>query len=120
MRNRELGEQGENLAVSYLRSKGYRILERNFRIRSGEIDIIAFYQKCLVFVEVKTRRSQKFGTAAEAVHYQKRRRIVRTALFYLTMKPLSYDLIRFDVIEVYYTHSSPSIHHIVQAFDANE
>lgn len=120
MGNRELGEQGEALAVSYLQTKGYRILERNFRIRSGEIDIIAFDKKSLVFVEVKTRRSQKFGAAAEAVHYQKRRRIVRTALFYLTMKSLNYEVIRFDVIEIYYTHSSPSIHHIVQAFDANE
>lgn len=80
---RRLGDRGEKLAQAFLRSKGYRILETNYRCREGEIDIIAQHGDCLAFVEVRTHRGDKFGSPEESVTEVKKRRLVILAEGYL-------------------------------------
>ncbi len=101
MNRRKTGEQYEQLASSFLEKEGYRILERNFRCRQGEIDIIAFDQEYLVFLEVKYRKDGRMGSGAEAVDFAKRRRIIRCAQYYL-MKHAEYASApcRFDVVSM--------------------
>ncbi|MBQ1935726.1 MAG: YraN family protein [Clostridia bacterium] len=101
--NKLLGRYGEILAALLLKLKGYRIQDRNYRNSFGELDIIAQKGKTLVFVEVKTRSSKRFGQAAEAVGAQKQERIRRLATAYLRHrgKDLYHTELRFDVIEVY-------------------
>ena len=103
-----IGTFGEAAAISLLAEKGYRILEQNFRFgRYGEVDIVAQTGNILCFIEVKTREHTYFGTAAEAVTYKKRQRIIRVANYYITvhqhLKTVRREMptIRFDVIEVY-------------------
>ncbi|PHV71180.1 YraN family protein [Sporanaerobium hydrogeniformans] len=112
MNKRELGNYYEELAVQYLKEKGYRILNKNFYCRFGEIDIIAEQNKTLVFVEVKYRQSSYFGYPCEAVNYKKRQRIGRTACFYLRQYYRYEVSCRFDIIEVL----EGNIHHIESAF----
>ncbi len=97
--NRETGGFYEERACEYLKEKGLEILERNFRIRQGEIDIVARDKGTLVFVEVKYRKSSLAGLPEEAVTYKKQRQISRVALFYLSFHklPLSTPC-RFDVV----------------------
>ena len=83
-----------------LKKKGYKILEQNYKNKIGEIDIIAKDKNNLIFVEVKTRRSEKFGTPSEAVTYYKKQKIVNTAKMYLLKNPTDLN-IRFDIVEVY-------------------
>lgn len=101
MNKRQTGTQYEQLAVLFLEEKGYRILERNFRYRQGEIDIIALDGEYLVFLEVKYRKDDRMGTGAEAVGPGKQQRIVRCARYYLMRHP-EYGLApcRFDVVSV--------------------
>ena len=98
--NKITGRCGEDYAAQYLKKKGYKILEQNYKNKIGEIDIIAKYKKTLVFVEVKTRKSCEFGTPAEAVTYYKKQKIVNTARYYLAQNPTDLD-ISFDVVEVF-------------------
>lgn len=94
------GRIGEVAAAEYLRKKGYKIIDRNFRIRNGEIDIVSIVNNILVFVEVKTRLSHQFGTPFEAISYYKMQALVRTAEFYkMTHKKLP-DAMRIDAISV--------------------
>lgn len=106
--NKEVGNTYEDRAVLLLSSNGYRILERNYRVRAGEIDIIAEKGKTIVFVEVKYRSSSKFGYGIEAVDYRKIRRIYNAAKIYLTLNRKSSYKVRFDCIsflgeKVYWT-----------------
>ncbi|MDP2630229.1 MAG: YraN family protein [Candidatus Uhrbacteria bacterium] len=97
----ESGRNGERESVEYLRKKGYAIIERNYRAKGGEIDIIARVGDTLVFVEVKSRSSSRFGYPEEAVGMAKRRRIARVMRAYLyahTISPETY--IRFDIISL--------------------
>lgn len=80
---RDLGAFGERLAAAHLEAKGYRIRARNFRCREGEIDIVAEDGDCLVFVEVRTRRGDAFGSPAESVTLAKERRLLTVARAYL-------------------------------------
>ncbi|MBQ9737185.1 MAG: YraN family protein [Clostridia bacterium] len=98
--NKITGQCGEDRAVSFLKKKNYKVLERNYKNKIGEIDIIARDKENLIFVEVKTRRSDKFGTPAEAVTYYKKQKIVNTAKVYLAQNPTDLN-IRFDIVEVY-------------------
>jgi putative endonuclease len=98
--NKITGQCGEDFAVTFLKNNGYKILKRNYRNKIGEIDIIAKTNDELVFVEVKTRGSDMFGTPAEAVTYHKKKKIVNTAKYYLLKNPTDMN-IRFDIIEVY-------------------
>ena len=91
----------EQLAAEFLEEKGYRILERNFRCRQGEIDIIAADREYLVFLEVKYRRNERMGSGAEAVDPAKQRRIIRCAQYYLMKHPGYADIpCRFDVVSI--------------------
>lgn len=114
-----LGKSGEDTAEQFLKGKGYRILERNFSLKIGEIDLIALDGDTVVFVEVKTRRTDGFGTPAEAVTRRKQDQIVKAALVYLSMKKLRDVSCRFDVIGISLNSgTSPKIEHIQSAFDA--
>lgn len=98
----ELGALGERLAAKYLEKKGYRILERNFRCRMGEIDLIALRGNDLVFTEVKLRKDASHCEAREFVTASKQRKLLMTAEYYLSARPWAQELqARFDVIEVY-------------------
>lgn len=91
---------GENYAVELLKKKGYRIVERNFRKRYGEIDIIAVKNKTLVFVEVKTRKSSRFGTPLEAITQRKIHELINTAQFYKLIHQELPESMRIDAISV--------------------
>ena len=100
---RKLGLYGEDLACKYLQAKGYVILERNFRCRRfGEIDIVASKAGVLSFIEVKTRRSSRYGKPVEAVTLAKQRKIYRVAQYYLQMRGLAsrIPVLSFDVVEI--------------------
>lgn len=95
-----IGEVGEEYAVKFLIKKKYKILERNYRKRYGEIDIIAENKNYIVFVEVKTRHKDSMASAADAVNRQKQIRIIKTASLYLAENETE-KFCRFDVCEVY-------------------
>jgi len=117
MNHIELGKWGEAQARSFLLDKGYQILATHYQIKLGEIDIIAQDADVIVFVEVKTRRSNTFGTPAEAVNHRKQRKIIMTALCYLKSLSLQDKSVRFDVVEVMVPFQQESqIHHIINAF----
>ena len=86
----ETGRYGEDLAAKYLTQHGYRIIQQNYRASCGEVDIVAKDNDVLVFVEVKTRTGQGFGSPAEAVTYRKRQQISRAALVYLSQQRLPF------------------------------
>ena len=113
----EKGHRGEDLAVDFLFAKGYRILNRNWRIKAGEIDIIAQDGDMLVFCEVKSRTSNRWGTGAEAVDGRKQRKIVQVATLFLQRYHLSNQRCRFDVIEIMQpARHEPQIQHFINAF----
>lgn len=115
----ELGKQGEELAIDYLKRQGYYIMGKNFHCHLGEIDIIAIdtiSQNELVFFEVKTRNQELYGKPAEAVNITKIQHLYRVAEFFLMIHNLEHCYIRFDVIEI--VKEPPEwfqIHHIKNA-----
>ncbi|MCR5659066.1 MAG: YraN family protein [Bacteroidales bacterium] len=111
----DLGKQGEEIAVQYLTDKGYEILERNWRNRHKEIDIIAKDGKYLVIVEVKTRQSNAYGEPDIAVTRQKQRLLISAANAYLFRNKLDLET-RFDIISIVFKGSEPVIEHIEDAF----
>ncbi|MGI9087122.1 MAG: YraN family protein [Chthoniobacterales bacterium] len=111
------GTTGENLACRFLRQRGYKILYRNFRGRSGgELDIVCRDGDTLVFVEVKTRGSLDFGRPIETIRADQRHRISRGALAWLRMLDHPDILFRFDVVEVVMTDAKPQLELIRNAF----
>ena len=102
--NKNLGDFGEDMAESYLKEKGFNIIERNFYIKGGEIDIICMDEDTLVFVEVKTRKSDKFGNPAEAIDRKKAEHMRCAAERYYDSHSLDCE-VRFDVVEVFATLS---------------
>lgn len=94
------GIEGEKIAVSYLRQKGYRIIERNFHGRGGEIDIIALDSDTLVFVEVKARSTEEFGSPLEAITYRKMKSLIKTAQFYKIKNPKLPEAMRIDAVAI--------------------
>ena len=114
---REIGKWGENLACQYLEENGYKIIERNFLCRQGEIDIIAkdILKKEIVFLEVKTRSNFRYGNPADAVDVGKQRHIRQVAKYYIYKNRIKDIAIRIDVIEVYIQKAKFSINHIKQA-----
>lgn len=91
---------GEDLATDYLKKQGYKIIERNFRKGYGEIDIIAVKDKTLVFVEVKARTSNAYGTPLEQISYFKLKTLTKTAQFYKVLNPTLPEAMRIDAIAV--------------------
>ncbi|MDX9788382.1 MAG: YraN family protein [Desulfobacterales bacterium] len=93
-------QKGEDVAVRHMQKCGYKILARNYRTPIGEIDIVAKDKDTLVFAEVKTRRSDRYGSPKSAVTPTKQRKISMTALYYLKGTPAPHQKARFDVISV--------------------
>ena len=101
--NQELARIGEEHAARYLRSRGYRIVERNYRGAGAEVDIVAEHRGTLVFVEVKARSSDEYGAPREAVTWWKQHRIARAAACYVALREGRERVMRFDVVEVFLT-----------------
>ncbi len=95
-----LGRVGEKKAVDFLKSKGYKILEINYKTHLGEIDIIAQDKEYTVFIEVKTRSSYDYGSGAEAVNARKQEKYFKVATEYLLRKGKMEEPCRFDVVEI--------------------
>ncbi len=93
-------QKGEEIACKYLRKKGYKIIDRNFRKGYGEIDIISVKDNILVFTEVKTRTSNQFGTPFEQIAFYKLKSLTKTAEFYKLLNPKLPDSLRIDAISV--------------------
>ncbi|SFA77915.1 putative endonuclease [Acetitomaculum ruminis DSM 5522] len=111
-----MGSENEIKAAAYLESKGYLILDRNFRMgKSGEIDLVAKSGETYVFVECKFRNNKKYGDPLEAVNYKKQKQISKTAMFYYIKKGIDDTTpCRFDVVAIY---TEGKIKHIENAFD---
>lgn len=114
MNNIEKGKIGENIALKYLISKGGTIIEKNYRTKIGEIDLITKLNGELVFVEVKCRSNINYGYPAESVNYKKRIKITNVAKYYMLENKLQDISIRFDVIEIYL--NDKKVNHIMNAF----
>jgi len=97
-----LGRDGEQAAVNYLESRGFRILDRNWRCADGEIDIVAVDRHTFVVCEVKTRSGTRYGTPLEAVSRAKRSRLRKLAARWLTAHGVRFDQIRIDVVGLLY------------------
>lgn len=104
MDKRVLGKLGEKAAQEYIKSYGYKIIDVNFKNRYGEIDIIAKDKEFIVFIEVKSRTSIKYGLPCEAVNYTKQNKIKNTALYFIQNNKIRFSKMRFDVIEVYFNN----------------
>jgi len=112
-----LGKSGESIAVRHLETLGYRILQRNYRSPFGEIDIVARQGQTIAFVEVKARRSRRFGNPKAAVTPAKQRKISMTALHYLKSRNQLQAKARFDVITILPSRDSSQIELIQNAFE---
>lgn len=113
------GRLGEELAASALMNNGYQIIVRNWRCRTGEIDIVAEQDGKLIFIEVRTRKtSGRFGTAKESIDYRKQKQVRDTAQVYLHQHHQHARAIRFDVITVELKYNLELMHleHMIAAF----
>jgi putative endonuclease len=99
-KRQDVGARGEKLAADYLKKRGYKIIQRNFRCREGEIDIIAQKGECLVFVEVRTKKNTAFGTPEESVTLSKREKLISLADAYLQAYDKPPQSWRIDVVAV--------------------
>lgn len=116
-KKQEIGKFGEDKACLFLAKKNYKILERNFNCKYGEIDIIAYSPtRELVFIEVKSRTNLNFGFPSEAVNFSKRFHIYSSSEFFIYSKKIKNMPIRYDIIEVYISSSKYAINHIKNAF----
>ena len=98
MSTRDIGLLGEEKGLKFLKKQGYKILEKNFVTNFGEIDIIAKNRACLAFVEIKYRRSDKFGTPADAINAVKQEKIIKSALQYIKIYKPKNKMFRFDAL----------------------
>jgi putative endonuclease len=112
-----LGREGERIAELFLKKKGYRLVERNYRCAAGELDLIVLDRRVIVFVEVKTRTGSGYGTPMEAVEFRKQHKMIRTAQFFLNAKRLSQREARFDVVGISWAGAEPLVEHIENAFE---
>ena len=110
-----IGKSKEKLACRYLEKKGFKLIEKNYYCRRGEIDLIMRDQDSLVFVEVRYRNNDRFGSALESINIHKQKRLIFTAEQYLqqTRTPLA---ARFDVVAISGSEDNPSINWIKNAF----
>lgn len=112
--NYQLGKMGEKIAEEYLLNNKYEIIEKNFYCKQGEIDIIAKKEQYIIFVEVKTRNSLKYGRPAEAVNNKKMQHLIKSSQYYLYKNNIKDKFIRFDVIEILIEDKRININHIKQ------
>lgn len=114
MNNKEVGDLGEGIAVEYIKKKGYILIQRNFRCKQGEVDIIAKDKDEYVFIEVKTRNSKRFGQPAEAVNCLKKKHIYNVTRYFLYKYKIENSSIRFDVVEILLNKDGYKLNHIKQ------
>ena len=119
----DLGKRGENLAAAYLEGKGYRVLARNYRFQRAEVDLVCFdaadqYENGgeLVFVEVKTRTSDAYGTPEASIDEAKRKNLTKAARFYLYEHKMEGARCRFDVVAISVETDQAEYYHIENAF----
>ncbi|NDV19702.1 YraN family protein [Pseudodesulfovibrio sp. JC047] len=112
-----IGSLGERAAARYLETKGYRVLERNWRYRQWELDLICRDRETVVFVEVKTRKAHSMSSPADGLTPAKQRRLVKAASHYLTQKDLWDAPCRFDLAAVTENGTSMDVDHCENAFD---
>jgi putative endonuclease len=113
---RTLGATGESLAADLYRKLGFKIVDRNWRCASGELDLVVASGRLLVFCEVKTRRTDFFGSPAEAVGYVKQARLRRLAAAWMSEHGDGWRNVRFDVVSVVIGETEPQITHLPDAF----
>lgn len=113
---KELGRQGEEIAARYLQKKGYRLLDRNYYTRFGELDVICEKNQELVFVEVKARTSIKYGFPEESITAKKKEHLRKAALIYIDSLNRPFRGMRFDVITILMEKDDKKINHIKSAF----
>ncbi len=116
LKNRASGAWGEELALRFLTRRGYALVERNYRTRYGELDLIVRQGSTLVFVEVKMRRGTGFGDPLEAVTPRKQATIRSLAEQYLLDREPVFDSLRFDVVGIHVGKGAPRIRHVTDAF----
>ena len=120
LRGPHSGVPGESLACRHLEGKGFVILARNYRCRSGEVDVVARHGEATVFVEVKERHGASHGAGCDSVTFGKRRRIVRAARLYAAAHGLDETPLRFDVVSIDWTQGGrPVIRHDQGAFNVD-
>ena len=120
MNNYQVGMKGQQTAETFLQSTGYKIIAKNYRIKTGEIDLIVKsknLQDYIVFVEVKYRRSLSHGLPREAVGFHKQKKIINTAMYYINSNNLNDYNFRFDVLEILEQNNKFYANHIQDAFD---
>lgn len=117
LRGPHRGKPGEDLACRHLAANGFSILQRNYRCRSGEVDVVAREGDTTVFVEVKERHGASHGEGYESVTFGKRRRFVRAARLYAASHGLDEQPLRFDVISIDWDPQGPRVRHDRGAFD---
>ncbi len=112
------GKLGENIALEYAQQQGYQIIQRNFRCKSGEIDLIAQDKHIVVFIEVRTKTSDAYGPAYNMVTYSKQQQVKRVALHYISERNLVNTQFRFDVIGITFEPNSDryQLDHLQNAF----
>lgn len=115
---REVGNYGEGIAADYVEKMGYNILKKNFKCSAGEIDIIAFKDKVLCFIEVKSRYSSQYGLPREAITYFKKDRMIKSSNYFIHKHGLYDYYVRFDILEVIFNHNNSDfyIDYIKDAF----
>lgn len=113
---KDSGQQGEDIALAFLLKKGFKLIQRNFRSRAGEIDLIMQNEKSLIFVEVRYRSSKKFGGALYSVDKKKQSKLIKCAQQYLLKNPTKTET-RFDVIAISPSVGQHEIQWITNAFD---
>lgn len=112
-----MGREGERIAERFLKRKGYKLVERNYRCAAGELDLIVLDRHVIVFVEVKTRKGSGYGTPLDAVEFRKQRKMIQAAQFFLNAKKLGQREARFDVVGISWPGEEPAVEHIENAFD---
>ncbi|MBW9151788.1 YraN family protein [Clostridium estertheticum] len=116
--NKDIGTFGEEIAETFLKNLGYKVIDKNFSCKCGEIDIIAIHKDYICFIEVKTRYGINFGMPAESVTIYKQHKIYKTAQVYILKKNIIDRNFRFDVIEVLLNKDNNDflVNHIEDAF----
>ena len=114
---RILGTEGERAAEAFLRRRRYAILERNYRCKAGEVDLIALHRGVVVFVEVKTRTQEEFGDPLEAVDRRKQRQVIRAARYFIAQHRLYDRDARFDVVGVWWQDGRVRCEVVENAFE---
>jgi putative endonuclease len=119
-----LGQRGEDLACKYLRQRGLKILARNYRCPVGEIDIIAYCRHTskiatadtILFIEVKTRQTDRYTAPEETVSDDQKHHIRKAAAYYLTQHETGDSNVRYDIVGILLTPAGPKVNHIQEAF----